>query len=143
MSRFTITGMAMVLLIALMIISLSGIDSSDKITGFAASGTGEQIGNLPLTYSVVPASRISLNYTFSEYAKIVTEAKRLVARCAGKDNVAGCLDIYLKTGWSIAGNDGAIYKFDVTGSHKLPIYDEAENRIMVKEITYRFALDFS
>jgi hypothetical protein len=146
MSRFAITGMVLVLLMALMIISLSGIDSQDKLTGFASlngkDGT-TPAENLPSTYSVIPISEISIDYSFSEYPQLVTEAKRLVSKCAGRENVTECLDIYLKRGWSVAGNEGNIYKFDVTGSQKLPMHDETEHKIVEKELTYKLALDFS
>jgi hypothetical protein len=143
MSRFAITGMALVLLMALMIISISGIDSQDKLTGFAVSEEKTQPENLPSTYSIVPVSKISINYTFSEYPKLVSEAKRLVAKCAGNENVTGCLDTYLKRSWSIAGNESSIYRFDVAGAEKLPAYDEAEKKIVDKPVIYRLALDFS
>jgi hypothetical protein len=143
MARFAVTGMVLVLLMALMVISLSGIDSQDKITGFVAVEKAGSAVGLPSTYSVVPISRLSLNYTLSEYTRLVTEAKRLVVKCASRDNVTDCLDIYLKKGWSIAGNEGNIYKFDVAASQKLPMYDEAEQKIVEKELTYRLALDFS
>jgi hypothetical protein len=146
MSRFAITGMVLVLLMAIMIISLSGIDSQDKLTGFVSLGGKDdpsQAGNLPSTYSFVPISRISIDYSFSDYPKLVTEAKRLVMKCAGRENVTECLDIYLKRGWTIAGNGGNIYKFEVIGAQKLPQYDETESKIVEKELIYKLALDFS
>jgi len=143
MSKFAVAGMVFVLLLVLMIISISGIDSQDKLTGFVTVAEPEPSPGLPSTYSVVPISRIGLNYSFADYPKLVTEAKRLVTKCAGKDNVTGCLDIYLKKGWSIAGSEGNIYKFDATGSQRLPMYDETEAKMVERELTYRLALDFS
>jgi hypothetical protein len=144
MSRFAVTGMVLVLVMALMIISLSGIDSPDRITGFAASGSkGQAETTLPSTYSVVPISKLSPDYSFSEYPSLVSEAKRLVSKCRGKENVTGCLETYLKRGWSIAGSEETVYLFNVKGSQKLKIYDAAEKNVVEKAVLYRFALDFS
>jgi hypothetical protein len=135
--------MAMVMLMALILLSSVRWDSFG-ITGFqVAEPEPRDYRGLSSVYSVVPLTRITVDYSFSEYAEIVADAKELITQCAGSTTLEDCVTSHLPSGWTMEGEDGPYVMFSVKSAYKLPQYDEATQKVEYKEIEYRFALDFT
>jgi hypothetical protein len=141
--RQLVWGMAIILVAALMVLSLTSFDGANSITGLLTDPGDRDMTNVTIVYSVVPITRVEAGYSFDEYEELVSESRELVEECRASADIAVCIADNLGAGWTQAGSEGTFYMFEVTGDQKTRQYDTAERKIIEKNIGYRFALDFS
>lgn len=144
-----VISMAVLLILALTILLLFNPDGSMP-TGLAVYAPDRDMTNTTTVYSVVPITKVGLDYSFDEYEEIVSKAKEMVEDCRGKSdpgpNYAAleyCIEQHMGLLWSVEGSEGTYYLFKVIGLQKVRQYDPNSKRVLDKELTYRFALDFS
>lgn len=145
-----VIGMAIILLMALLIMGLFSPEGV-TMTGFATLSTDRNMENTTTVYSVVPITRVDMDYSLDEYEEIVSKAKEMVKDCRGKSEpgsnyyatLENCIEEHMSVLWSIEGSDDTYYMFKVIGVNTVRQYNPDKNKVIDEEITYRFALDFS
>ncbi len=103
-------------------------------------------------YSIRPSFKVAIDYDFDEYNKIAEEAKLLVSKCENEADAKTCIissineDNY-KDRWELSCDNpnekfDNIFKFCRKSDKKAFAYESKDDKIALREIIYKFALQF-